>query len=135
MQYFVIVSCGSMPRDNRCMYMAHVCFYVCCIECRVCGNVCCVATAVNDSGFEPSSLGALERKIMFVCVRDVIDVVFSVCIVMRVAVGDRVWEASCRWCMFVYCVHPVAVFNAAFGMPCSLLKRVDARSDHGRGIL
>ena len=19
-----------MPRDNRCMYMAHVCFYVCC---------------------------------------------------------------------------------------------------------
>ena len=22
-----------MPRDNRCMYMAHVCFYVCCSDC------------------------------------------------------------------------------------------------------
>ena len=25
-QYFVIASCGQMPRDNRCMYIAHVCF-------------------------------------------------------------------------------------------------------------
>ena len=32
-QYFVIASCGYMPRDNKCMYMAHVCFYVCCSEC------------------------------------------------------------------------------------------------------
>ena len=30
-QYFVIASCGWMPRDNRCVYMAHICFYVCCI--------------------------------------------------------------------------------------------------------
>ena len=22
-----------MPRDNRCVYMAHVCFYVCCSDC------------------------------------------------------------------------------------------------------
>ena len=22
-----------MTRDNRCMYMAHVCFYVCCSDC------------------------------------------------------------------------------------------------------
>ena len=30
-------------RDNRGMYMAHVCFYVCCSDCvGVCGNVCCV---------------------------------------------------------------------------------------------
>ena len=37
-------SCGYMHRDNRCMYMAHVCFYVCCSDCvGVCGNVCCVA--------------------------------------------------------------------------------------------
>ena len=28
----------------ECMYMAHVCFYVCCSDCvGVCGNVCCVA--------------------------------------------------------------------------------------------
>ena len=41
-----------MPRDNRCMYMAHVCLYVCCSDCvGVCGNVCCVAAVVKNSGF------------------------------------------------------------------------------------
>ena len=29
---------------------------------------------------------------LYACVRDVMDVVFSVCIVMRGAVGARVWE-------------------------------------------
>ena len=29
---------------------------------------------------------------LYVCVRDVMDVVFSICIVIRGAVGDRVWE-------------------------------------------
>ena len=38
---------------------------------------------------------------------------------------------SCRCCMFVSCVHLVAVLNAAFCMTCSLLKVVeDARGDH-----
>ena len=33
--------------------------------------------------------------------------------------------------MLVSCVHPVAVFNAAFCMTCSLLLLVeDAREDH-----
>ena len=33
--------------------------------------------------------------------------------------------------MFVYCVHPVAVLNAAFYMTCSLLMLVeDERIDH-----
>ena len=42
----------AMPRDNRCMYMAHVCFYVCCSDCvGVCGNVCCVAVVVRNSVF------------------------------------------------------------------------------------
>ena len=64
--------------DNRCVYMAHVCFYVCCSDCvGVCGNVCCVAVVVKNSGF--LSLGVLKY------------VVFSVCIVMRGAVGARVW--------------------------------------------
>ena len=41
-----------MPRDNRCMYMAHVCFYVCCSNCvGDGGNVCCVAAVVKNSGF------------------------------------------------------------------------------------
>ena len=49
---FVIASCGKMPKDNRCMYMAHVYFYVCCSDCEgVCGNVCCVAAVVKDSVF------------------------------------------------------------------------------------
>ena len=29
---------------------------------------------------------------LYVCVRDVMDIVFSVCIVRRRAVGTRVWE-------------------------------------------
>ena len=46
-----------MPRDNRCMYMAHVCFYVCCSNCvRVCGDVCCVAAIPKDSVFKPWSV-------------------------------------------------------------------------------
>ena len=75
-----------MPRDNRCMYMAHACFYVCCSDCGVCGNVCCVASVVENGGF--LSLGVLK----YVCVGAVMDVVFSVCIVRRGAVGARVWE-------------------------------------------
>ena len=39
--------------------------------------------------------------------------------------------SSCMCCMFVSCVHPVAVINAAFCMTCSLLMLVeDARGDH-----
>ena len=29
--------------------------------------------------------------------------------------------SSCRCCMFVSCLHPVSVLNAAFFMTCSLL--------------
>ena len=39
--------------------------------------------------------------------------------------------SSCRCCIFVSCVHPVTVLNAAFCMTCSLLMLVeDARGDH-----
>ena len=39
--------------------------------------------------------------------------------------------SSCRCCMFVSCVHPVAVLNAAFCMTCRLLMLVqDTRHDH-----
>ena len=70
-----------------------------------------------------------------VCVGDVIYVVFSVCIVRRgicrcLCMGS-VSVSSCRCCMFVSCVHPVAVLNAAFCMTCSLLMLVeDAIGDH-----
>ena len=41
--------------------------------------------------------------------------------------------SSCR-CMFVSCVRPVAVLNAAFCMTCSLLMLVeDARGHHMEG--
>ena len=43
----------------------------------------------------------------------------------------RVSVSSCRCCMFLSCVHPVAIVNAAFCMTCSLLMLVeDARGDH-----
>ena len=43
-----------LPLVARCLetiyiyiYMAHVCFYVCCSDCvGVCGNVCCVAAVI-----------------------------------------------------------------------------------------
>ena len=39
--------------------------------------------------------------------------------------------SSCKCCMFLSCVHPVAVLNAAFCMTCSLLMLVeDARVGH-----
>ena len=39
--------------------------------------------------------------------------------------------SSFTCCMFVSCVHPVAVLKAAFCMTCSLLMLVeDARGDH-----
>ena len=38
---------------------------------------------------------------------------------------------SCRCCIFVSCVHHVAVLNAAFFMNCSLFMMIeDARGDH-----
>ena len=38
---------------------------------------------------------------------------------------------SCRCCMFLSCLHIVAVLNVAFCMTCSLLMLVeDARGDH-----
>ena len=40
----------------------------------VCGNVCCVAAVVKDNGF-------LSIGVLYVCVRDMMDVVFSICIV------------------------------------------------------
>ena len=71
---------------------------------------------------------------MCVCVGDVMDVCFCLyceawsC---RCSCMGSVSVSSCRCCMFVSCVHPVAVLNAAFCMTCSLIMLVeDASSDH-----
>ena len=47
-----------MSRNNRSMYMVHVCFYVCCSDCvGFCGNVSLVAAIVENSvGFLPWSV-------------------------------------------------------------------------------
>ena len=48
-----------------------------------------------------------------------------------VYIGVLVGVSSCICCMFVSCVHPVAVLNAALCMTCSLLMLVeDAIGDH-----
>ena len=44
-----------MPRDNRCMYMVHVRFYVCCSdyvgvwECLLCSMTCSLLMLVEDT--------------------------------------------------------------------------------------
>ena len=43
--------------------------------------------------------------------------------------------SSCRCCMFVSCVHPVAVLNAAFCMTCSLLMLVNTEEAYSRAGL
>ena len=54
----------------------------------VCGNVCCVAAVVKNSVF--FSLGVLRYVVCLCRGCDVMDVVFSVCIARRGAVGARV---------------------------------------------
>ena len=75
------------------------------------------------------------------CVVDVMDVVFF-CLYCeawccRCSSMGSVSVSSCRCYMFVSCVHPVAVLNAAFCMTCSLVMLVEeARGDkYGRDIL
>ena len=72
---------------------------------------------------------------LYVCVRGVIDIVFF-CLCCDAwnwgcSCMGSISVSSCRCCMFVSCVHHVAVLNAAFYMTCSLLMLVeDARDDH-----
>ena len=93
----------------------------------VCGNVCCVAAVVKNSVF---------FSLLVVCLCGGCD---GCCIFglyceawrRRCSCMGSVSVSSCRCCMFVSCVHPVAVFNAAFCMTCSLLMLVeDAIGDH-----
>ena len=76
-----------MLRDNRCMYMAQVCFYVCCIDSvEVRGIVYGVAAVVKDSVF--FSLGVLRYV---VCLCKGCDRCCVFCLYCE-AVGARVWE-------------------------------------------
>ena len=106
--------------------MAHVCFYVCCSDCvGVCGNVCCVAGVV--------SLGVLNYAVCLCKGCDVCCVFCMYCDAWscRYSCMGSMSVSSCRCCMFVSCVHPVVVLNAAFCMTYSLLILVeDARGAH-----
>ena len=113
------------------MYMAHVCFYVCCDCVGVCGNVCCIAAVVKNSGF--FSLGVLKYVVCLCMGCDGCCVFCLYCEAWscRCSCMGSVSVSSCRCCMFVSCVHPVAILNAAFGMTCSLLMLVEnAICDH-----
>ena len=92
-------------------------------------EVCCVAAVVKNS-FSP---GVLKYV---VCLCSGCDGCCVFCLYCeasgcRCSCMGSVSVSSCRCCMFVSCVHPVAVLNAAFCMTCSLLILVeDARGDH-----
>ena len=103
----------------------------CCDRVGVCGNVCSVAAVVEYSVF--FSLGVL-KYVVYLCRGSDGCCVFCLyceaCGCMCSCIGS-VSVSSCRCCMFVSCVHPVAVLNAAFCMNCSLLMLVgDTRGDH-----
>ena len=119
-----------LERIDVCIWCMFV-FYVCCSDCvGVCVNVCCVSSIVENSVF---SLGVL-KYVMCLCRGR------HGCCVFSLYCETWSWRCSCmgsmsvlacRCCMFVFCVHPVAVLNAAFCMTCSLLMLVeDARGDH-----
>ena len=114
------------------MYVYGACFYVCCSACvAVCGNVCCVAAVVKILFF--FSLGMLNYV---VCLCRGCDGCCVFCLYCeawscRCSCMGSVSVSSCRCCMFVSCVHPVAVLNAAFCMTCSLLMLVEEEiGDH-----
>ena len=127
-----------LPLVARCLETIDVCIWrmfvfmsVVVIVWGVCGNVCCVAAVVKDSVF--LSLGVLKYV---VCLCRGCDGCCVFCLYCE-AWSYRcscMWSmsvSSCRCCMFVSCVHPVAVLNVAFCMTCSLLMLVViARGDH-----
>ena len=84
----------------------------------VCGNVCSVAAVVKDSVF---SLGFLKYV---VCLCKGCDGCCVFCLYCdawscRCSGMGSMSVSSCRCCLFVSCVHHVAVLNAAFCMTCS----------------
>ena len=121
-----------LPLVARCLETMDVCiwhtFVFMSVVVTVWGNVCCVAAIVKNSVF--FSLGVLKclcRGCYGCCVFCLYCESWS----CRCLCMGNVSVLSYRCCMFVSCVHPVAVVNAAFCMTCSLLMLVeDAIGDH-----
>ena len=97
----------------------------------VCGNLCCVAAVVEGSVF--FSIGVLKYVVCLYKGCDGCSVFCLYCdaVSCMCSCMGSMSVSSCRYCMFLSCVHHVAVLNAALGMTCSLLVLVeDARGDH-----
>ena len=100
-----------MLTDNRCMYIAHACFYVCCSDCGVLKYVVCLCKGCVGSCVFCMYYEALSCRCS--CMGSV-----------------SVSVSSCIYCMFVSCEHPVAVLNVSFYKTCRLLMLVeDERGD------
>ena len=81
---------------------------------------------------------------MYVCVRGVMDVVFFYVFCLycdawscRCSCMGSMSVSSCRFCLFVSCVHPVTVLNAAILHDLQFVNagRECKRRPYGRGIL
>ena len=86
----------------------------------VCGNVSCVAAVVKDGVF---SLGVFKYVVCLCegCEGGCVFCLYCDVWSCRCSCIGSMSISSCICCMFVSCVHPVAVLNAAFYMTCSLL--------------
>ena len=100
------------------MYAYGACLLSCdCVW--VCGNDYCVAVAVKDSFL----LTGVLKYVVCLCKGCDGCCVFLYCDAWscRCSCMGIMSVSSCRCCMFVSCVHPMAVLNAAFCMTCSLV--------------
>ena len=125
------------PLVARCLETIDVCIwrmflYVCCSDSVGGGGlweICCVAANVKDSGF--LSDGVL-KCVVFIFVQGMwwmcVFCLYCEAWCCRNSCMTSVSVLSCRCCMLVACVHPMAVVNAAFCMTCTFFK--DARGDH-----
>ena len=128
--------CTLLPHVARCLETIDVCiwrmFIFTSVVLTVWGSVgmFVVAAVVKNSVF--LSLGVLKYV---VCLCRGCDGCCVFCLYCeawscRCSCMRSVSVSSCRCCMFVSCVHPVAVLNAAFCMTCSLIMVEDAIGDH-----
>ena len=120
-----------MPRDNRCMFIPHVCFMSVVVIVWGLWEVCCVAIVVKDSG--GLSLGVLKYVVCLCkgCGGCCVFCLYCDALSCRCSCMGSMSVSSCSCCMFVSCVHPMAVHNAELCMTCSLLVLVeDSRGDH-----
>ena len=104
-----------LPLVAKCIKTIDVCIWrmFVFISVVVTGNVCCVAAVVKDSG--GLSLGVLKHV---VCLCKGCDGCCVFCLYCDawsckcMCMGSMSFS-SCRCCMFLSCVHPVAVLNSA----------------------